>query len=41
VWVMETPLGHSQVSFSPLDTYSHVLPVLQHEAADQIQRAIG
>lgn len=29
--VMET-LGHSQVSLT-LNTYSHVLPALQHEAA--------
>jgi integrase len=32
--VMET-LGHSQISLT-LDTYSHVLPALQHEAARQI-----
>lgn len=32
--VMET-LGHSQISLT-LDTYSHVLPALQQEAARQI-----
>jgi hypothetical protein len=37
--VMET-LGHSQVSLT-LDTYSHVLPGLQTEAAKRMQDAIG
>lgn len=37
--VMET-LGHSQVSFT-LDTYSHVLPALQQDAAAQMQQALG
>jgi hypothetical protein len=37
--VMET-LGHSQVSLT-LDTYSHVLPGLQAEAAHRMQTAIG
>ncbi len=37
--VMET-LGHSQVSLT-LDTYSHVLPSLQEEAAKQLDAAIG
>ena len=37
--VMET-LGHSQVSLT-LDTYSHVLPSLQAEAAKRIDDAIG
>jgi integrase len=32
--VMET-LGHSEISLT-LDTYSHVLPVLQQEAARQM-----
>ena len=32
--VMET-LGHSQISLT-MDTYSHVLPALQREAADQM-----
>jgi hypothetical protein len=36
---MET-LGHSQVSLT-LDTYSHVLPGLQAEAAQRMQDAIG
>ena len=35
--VMET-LGHSQISLT-LDTYSHVLPALQREAADEIDLA--
>ena len=37
--VMET-LGHSQVSLT-LDTYSHVLPGLQAEAAKRMDDAIG
>jgi integrase len=37
--VMET-LGHSQVSLT-LDTYSHVLPGLQAEAAQRMEDAIG
>jgi integrase len=37
--VMET-LGHSQVSLT-LDTYSHVLPGLQAEAARRLEDAIG
>jgi hypothetical protein len=37
--VMET-LGHSQVSLT-LDTYSHILPSLQAEAARQMDFAIG
>ena len=37
--VMET-LGHSQISLT-LDTYSHVLPSLQAEAAHRMQEALG
>ena len=37
--VMET-LGHSQIGVT-LDTYSHVLPVLQREAADEMDKALG
>ena len=37
--VMET-LGHSQISLT-LDTYSHVLPSLQAEAAKRMDEAIG
>jgi integrase len=37
--VMET-LGHSQISLT-LDTYSHVLPTLQQDAADQMDAALG
>ena len=37
--VMET-LGHSQISRT-LDTYSHVLPGLQAEAANRMQEALG
>ena len=36
---MET-LGHSQISLT-LDTYSHVLPSLQAEAAKRMDEAIG
>jgi hypothetical protein len=36
---MET-LGHSHVSVT-LDTYSHVLPGLQAEAAKRMQEALG
>ena len=36
--VMET-LGHSQVSLT-LNTYSHVLPVLQRDAAAQINAVL-
>jgi integrase len=34
--VMET-LGHSSITLT-MDTYSHVLPALQREAADAIDR---
>jgi integrase len=37
--VMET-LGHSQISLT-LDTYSHVLPALQQEAARQIDSLLA
>src|SRR5262245_39317534 len=37
--VMET-LGHSQI-FLTMDTYSHVLPSLQPEAAQRLNDAIG
>jgi integrase len=37
--VVSERLGHSQVKIT-LDTYSHVLPVLQREAADLIDRAL-
>ena len=37
--VMET-LGHSRISVT-LDTYTHVLPALQQEAADAMDRALG
>ena len=37
--VMET-LGHSQISLT-LDTYSHVLPALQREAADEMDKALS
>jgi integrase len=36
---MET-LGHSQISLT-MNTYSHVLPALQHEAADRIEAALA
>jgi len=37
--VMET-LGHSQVSLT-LNTYSHVLPALQQDAADKMDAILG
>lgn len=37
--VMEI-LGHSQISLT-LDTYSHVLPALEREAADKMNAALG
>lgn len=37
--VMET-LGHSRIAVT-LDTYTHVLPALQREAADAMDRALG
>ena len=36
--VMET-LGHSRIAVA-LDTYTHVLPALQREAADAMDRAL-
>ena len=37
--IMET-LGHSQISLT-LNTYSHVLPVLQREAARKMDGMLG
>jgi integrase len=37
--VMET-LGHSQISLT-MNTYSHVLPALQREAADKMEAVLG
>ena len=37
--VMET-LGHSQIALT-LNTYSHVIPVLQREAADRMEAALS
>jgi integrase len=37
--IMET-LGHSQISLT-LNTYSHVLPTLQQEAADKLDAALS
>jgi integrase len=36
--VMET-LGHSQISLT-MNTYSHVLPALQREAADRMESVL-
>jgi integrase len=36
---MET-LGHSQISLT-MNTYSHVLPALQREAADRMEAVLG
>jgi integrase len=37
--VMET-LGHSQISLT-MNTYSHVIPALQREAADRMEQLLG
>lgn len=37
--VMET-LGHSQIALT-MNTYSHVIPALQRDAADRIDTALG
>jgi len=37
--VMEE-LGHSQIS-TTLNTYSHVMPTLMRDAADEVDRALG
>jgi integrase len=37
--VMET-IGHSQISMT-LDTYSHVIPALQRDAADRMDAVLG
>jgi integrase len=37
--VMET-LGHSQIALT-LNTYSHVIPTLQREAADRMEAALS
>ena len=37
--VMET-LGHSRIAVT-LDTYTHVLPALQREAADAMDKTLG
>ena len=37
--VMET-LGHSQISLT-MNTYSHVLPALQREAADRMEAVLA
>jgi site-specific recombinase XerD len=37
--VMET-LGHSQISLT-LNTYSHVVPALQREAADRMEAVLS
>ena len=38
--VVQERLGHSQISLT-LDTYSHVIPSLQTEAADQFESILG
>ena len=37
--VVQERLGHSRISVT-LDTYSHVLPSLQRDAAEQIDEAL-
>jgi integrase len=37
--VMET-LGHSQISLT-MNTYSHVIPALQREAADRMEAVLA
>jgi integrase len=38
--VVQERLGHSQISLT-LQTYSHVLPDLQRQAAEKIDRLLG
>lgn len=38
--VVQERLGHSQISLT-LDTYSHVIPSLQSEAADRFESILG
>ena len=38
--IVQERLGHSQISLT-LDTYSHVIPSLQTEAADQFEAILG
>jgi integrase len=38
--IVQEILGHSDISMT-LDTYSHVLPTLQHEAMAKIDQAFG
>lgn len=38
--IVQERLGHSQISLT-LDTYSHVLPSMQKEAADKLDRLFG
>lgn len=33
-------LGHSTIALT-MNTYSHVIPALQHEAADRMNRLLG
>lgn len=37
--VVQEMLGHSQISLT-LDTYSHVLPTMQHEAVERMQKLL-
>ena len=37
---MSDHLGHSQIG-STLDTYSHILPVVRKETAQQMDAALG
>jgi integrase len=38
--VVTETLGHSQISLT-MNTYSHVLPALQREAADRMEAALS
>ena len=38
--IVQERLGHSKISLT-LDTYSHVLPGMQQEAADKLDRMFG
>ena len=38
--VVQERLGHSQISLT-LDTYSHVIPSLQDEAAEQFDKIVA
>jgi integrase len=38
--IVSEALGHASVAFT-MDTYQHVMPTMQEQAADAIQAALG